>query len=370
MSSWIPSLFNPFNDDDDNPNPPEHSSPPKSPSAGARDDLSAVFRGVAAFLAPPPAAASSSGPSSSSETIEGIKSDLAEIQGTFRSGLSLISSKITSNLLQLQNQLNDGDGNDDVEREEDDDDDDEDGLGISEEVLDFVLKISRRPELWTDFPLSLPDDDFHLSNYQREHAANIDHLVPDFKTLRQKICSQMSKEKFWLIYFILLLPRLNEEDLKLLSTQQVAEARETLLKQLQSKNDEETSGNPVSSDAKDASAETVNPTKPRETVEESESESGHQPEAVETRASNDAKKQSQNEEDVSFSDLEDDEDDPSARRVSTSDKAWVQLDENSGSQAPKQNAGQNVSKDKESEGEDSNDWLTVDDTDFDNLGSV
>ncbi|KAL1531296.1 hypothetical protein AAHA92_33989 [Salvia divinorum] len=220
MSSWIPSLFNPFTDDDNNLNPPEHSSPPKSPTAGATDDLSAMFRGVAAFLAPPPAAASSSGPASSSETIEGIKSDLAEIQGTFRSGLSLISSKITSNLLQLQNQLNDGVVNDDVEEEEEDDDDGEDELGTSDEILEFVLKISRRPELWTDFPLSLPADDFQLSNYQREHVANIDHLVPDFETLRHKLCSQMSKEKFWLIYFILLLPRLNGEDLKLLSTPQ------------------------------------------------------------------------------------------------------------------------------------------------------
>ncbi|KAH6800020.1 hypothetical protein C2S52_000484 [Perilla frutescens var. hirtella] len=40
-----------------------------SPSSGAKDDLSAVFRGDAAFLAPPPAA-SLSGPSPSSETIE------------------------------------------------------------------------------------------------------------------------------------------------------------------------------------------------------------------------------------------------------------------------------------------------------------
>ncbi|XP_042047298.1 uncharacterized protein LOC121793367 [Salvia splendens] len=373
MSSWIPQLFNPFTDGDDNPNPPEHPPPQKSATAAARDDLSAVFRGVAAFLAPPPAAAasSSSEPASSSETIEGIKSDLAEIQGTFRSGLSLISSKISSNLLQLQNQLGDrDDGSDDAEEEE------EDGLGISDEILDFVSKISRRRELWTDFPLSLPDDDFHLSDYQREHAENIEHLVPDFETLRQIICTQMRTEKFWLIYFILLLPRLNDKDLKLLSTPQVAKARETLLKQLQNKNDQETAEGPASSDAKNTSTETVNPTKPGETVEEPEPESGHQPDAVETHLLTDAKEKSPNEDDVSFSDLEDDEDDDpsqklsSAPRASTSDKTWVQLDESSGSQGPKQNAGHGVSKDKDSEGEDSNDWLTVDDTDFDSLGAV
>lgn len=367
MSSWIPQLFNPFTDDD-NPTPtsPRPSSPPRSPSSGAKDDLSAVFRGVAAFLAPPPAP-TSPGPSSSSETIAGIKSDLAEIQGTFRSGLSLISSKITSNLLQLQNQLNDGDENDNVEEEEEDE-----GLGITDEILDFVLKISRRPELWTDFPLSLPDD-FQLSDYQREHAANIDHLVPEFETLRQKIGSQMSNGKFWLIYFILLLPRLNEEDLKLLSTPQVAEARETLLKKLHNKTDEETSENPgLSDDAKDASAETVNPTPQRKSIDETES--GDPSKEVDTRPFIDTQKQSLNEEDVSFSDLEDEDDDPSdkpsAPRGSTSDKAWVQLDESSGSQGAKQKADHNASKDKESEGEDSNDWLTVDDTDFDNLGAV
>lgn len=173
MSSWIPSLFNPFSDDD-NPKSPATSSSneptPRSPSSGAKDDLSAVFRGVASFLAPPQAVSVAA--PSSSETIAGIKNDLAEIQGSFRSGLSLISSRFTSNLLQFQNQLNDIDENNEVEEEEeDDDDDDEDGVGTDEEVLDFVWKISERPELWTDFPLSLPDGNFTKLNFV-EHVLN------------------------------------------------------------------------------------------------------------------------------------------------------------------------------------------------------
>ncbi|KAL8487730.1 hypothetical protein ACS0TY_024165 [Phlomoides rotata] len=63
----------------------------------------------------------------------------------------------------LQNQFNDGDEYEEVDEEE--------ALGLSEEVLDFVLKISRRPELWTDFPLSLPDDtriESDLSNKLRQ----------------------------------------------------------------------------------------------------------------------------------------------------------------------------------------------------------
>ncbi|PIN05927.1 hypothetical protein CDL12_21530 [Handroanthus impetiginosus] len=385
MSSWIPSLFNPFSDDDD-PSSPAPSSPskatPKSPSSGAKDDLSAVFRGVAAFLAPPQTA-SASGPSSSSESIEGIKHDLAEIQGSFRSGLSLLSSKLTSNFLQLKSQLNDGDENYEVEEEEEEEEE-EYAVGIDEEILDFVRKISGRPELWTDFPLSLPDD-FDLSDYQKEHAANIDHLVPEFVTLRQKIGSQISNGKFWLIYFILLLPRLNEEDMKLLSSPQVAEAREKLLNQLQNKTDgdKKTSGDTGSSDVtkessesatqqRNVSPETGNPTKQRDIV--NESKSAHLSEEVDqSHTSTDSQKQSENEDDVSFSDLEDDDNDldkQSGPKVSRSEKTWVQLNENSASKDAKRNTQQSASRDKESEGEESSDWLTVDDTDFDNLAAI
>lgn len=127
---------------------------------------------------------------------------------------------------------------------------------------------------------------------------------------------------------------------------QVTEARETLLKKLQNKTDQGTFEDPKPSDAKDA--------EDRKTVDQSES--SHRSEAAEP----------QNEEDVSFSDLEED-DDTSTHRTSTSDKAWVQLDEDTKSQGAKPKADHNSSKDKESEGED---WLTVDDTDFDNLGAM
>lgn len=175
---------------------------------------------------------------------------------------------------------------------------------------------------------------------------------------------------------------------KVISFRQVAEARETLLKKLQNKTDvdQETSENPESSDIndsgmgysmapsqnKDASAETVNLTKQSEIA--NETESGHQSEEVDTYPSIDTQKQSENEEDVSFSDLEDNDNDLSdklsAPKVSTSDKAWVQLNENSKSQGAEQKADQYALRDKESEGEDSNEWLTVDDTDFDNLAAI
>ncbi|KAG8372688.1 hypothetical protein BUALT_Bualt12G0092600 [Buddleja alternifolia] len=385
MSSWIPSLFNPFSDDEEDDDPMTSSSNqtiPKSPSSGAKEDLSTVFRGFAAFLAPP---------QQTTETITGMKNDLAEIQGSFRSGLSLISSKLTSNLLQFQTELENGEAEEEEEEDDDDDDDDESAVGIDEEAVDFVSKVSGRPELWTDFPLPLCDD-FDLSDYQREHAANIDHLVPEFVTLRLKICSQISEGKFWLIYFILLLPRLNEQDSKLLSTPQarlyligwwrglgvdgvtrldaleVIEARATLLNKLQNKTGgaKETSENPESSEStsqhEDLSAQTVNATKQRDIVNESES-------GLHSK-----------EEDVSFSDLEDDDDENGLSdklRVSNSEKIaqghdWVELDESFSSEGGKEKVDQSASasKDKESESEESNDWLTVDDTDFDNLAAV
>ncbi|XP_021276360.1 uncharacterized protein LOC110410808 isoform X2 [Herrania umbratica] len=221
------------------------SSPDNSPTnrnAGVKEDLSVLgetigrqLRGVAAFLAPPP----SSPPSVTaaereqqdqekeeeqeqpSDKLVGIRNDLAEIGGSFKSGLSLLSSnkavteisRFASGFLQLPSQDDHGQNDDD-----DDDDDDDDGVpGITEDVVAFVKEISNRPEFWTDFPLSLHND-FKMSEAQREHAENIEHLVPSFEDLKVNLHSHMGDERFWMIYFILLLPRLNEHDFELLST--------------------------------------------------------------------------------------------------------------------------------------------------------
>ena len=60
--------------------------------------------------------------------------------------------------------------------------------------------------------------DFSMSNAQREHASTVEQLVPGFGSLRARVCSSMSEEQFWMIYFLLLLPRLNADDFELLST--------------------------------------------------------------------------------------------------------------------------------------------------------
>ncbi|CAI9771875.1 unnamed protein product [Fraxinus pennsylvanica] len=139
MSSWFSSIFN------DNPLP--QPSSPTTPSAGVKEDLSTLFRYVIAFLAPPPAPDSNmiSGVRNDLEElplsplppnldmISGIKNDLAKIQGTLKLGLSLLSSKFTSNLLQYSREKK-KDSNDDNDLEEDG------AVGVTEEVVDFVKK--------------------------------------------------------------------------------------------------------------------------------------------------------------------------------------------------------------------------------------
>lgn len=144
--SW---LFKSLQSNDDSDSPPE---------TDRKDDLAAIgetigrqLRGVAAFLAPPPNTGQDSPPpadssSPSSQALQGIRNDLVEIGGSFKSMLSsnkAVSeiSKFASNLLQF-------------EKEEEE----EEGVaGITDEVVEFVEKISQRPQCWTDFPLSLDD---------------------------------------------------------------------------------------------------------------------------------------------------------------------------------------------------------------------
>ncbi|THF98005.1 hypothetical protein TEA_007554 [Camellia sinensis var. sinensis] len=71
-----------------------------------------------------------------------------------------------------------------------------------------------------------------MSDAQKEHASTVEDLVPNFAALRHQTCSSLSEEKFWMIYFILLLPRLHEHDAKLLSTPEIVEARQILLQKL------------------------------------------------------------------------------------------------------------------------------------------
>lgn len=174
MSSWLSlSLPNPFKSDHSQnpspPSPPDHAAAAAA-AAGVQADLSVLghtigrhLHGVAAFLAPPPPTSQPppEAAESPSQAILGIKNDLVEIGGSFKSSLSVLSStkavsgisRFATNLLRFEN-----DGVDEEEEEEEEEGEDGDEVaGVTDEVLDFVEEISSRPECWTDFPLSLDD---------------------------------------------------------------------------------------------------------------------------------------------------------------------------------------------------------------------
>lgn len=62
--------------------------------------------------------------------------------------------------------------------------------------------------------------DFRMSDAQKEHASAVEGIVPSVAALRANLGSYMGDDQFWMVYFILLLPRLNEHDFDILSTPQ------------------------------------------------------------------------------------------------------------------------------------------------------
>ncbi|XP_039051353.1 uncharacterized protein LOC120192679 [Hibiscus syriacus] len=366
---------------------PDHSR--TNHNGGVKDDLSVIgetigrqLRGVAAFLAPPPSPPSVTAAEQraeheeeelwSSDKLVGIRNDLAEIGGSFKGGLSLLSSnkavseisKFASSFLQFPDQ--DDRGGHDKDEDDDHDDDDDDGVpGITDEVIEFVKKISNRPELWTDFPLLL-NNDFKMSESQREHAENIEHLVLSFEALKFSLQYNMGEERFWMIYFILLLPRLNEHDFELLSTPEVVETRDALLQKLQNNKNAQTENSSL--DASEESGKFGGTVQENVSSEERVCEIVNAAEGLEITSGEDSAAQwveeadissgssvrvehnLEHEEDVSFSDLEDD-DNYHSNRVSLPkskqhDKApssgsndWVQLKKRPETRGDLQKAG-------------------------------
>lgn len=151
------------------------SSPERSPfgdsqgDPGIKDDVSGLLRGVANFLAPPPSSSAGDSADSTSKTLDGIRNDLVEIGGTFKSKLSLLSSnKVVTGISELASQLLHFEGpiaEDDREGDGGGYDSD-DGFvpGTTDEVVRFVREIAMRPECWTEFPSPL---DHGISNLFR-----------------------------------------------------------------------------------------------------------------------------------------------------------------------------------------------------------
>ncbi|PHU11346.1 hypothetical protein BC332_18276 [Capsicum chinense] len=380
MSSWFSlPLLNPFKSNDDDGaaaatatatavydgEKPSDSDPNFS---SIKEDFSAIsqtfthhLRGVASFLTPPSPPPSSTQSEQQSEKFIGIKSDLVEIGDSLKSSVSEIS-KLASNLLHFgDNEVNDREKNE-YDDEEEEEEEEEEIVGVTDDVVDFVSTISQRDQLWTDFPISLPSD-FSMSDSQKEHVASIVQFVPGLESLRQK----------------------------------VVEVRETLLQQLQSKKDSqpeaskdsetvdasekdvEISGQQVSESKLEEKniSETANASQDKDSLH---GEKRQEP-LDEEKTKNTTSYADKNEDDVSFSDLEDDDTDlsdrlqgskpPHRKKVSSSSESheWIQLNENSKAQGSQQKAGQSIHRDKDSEGDESSDWLTVDDIDSDSLAT-
>lgn len=187
MSWFVRSITNSLRlDDDDDENyesdntvnnlpkdsnqPHPQSDPPSPEQRGVKEDLSDLtqtltrqFWGVASFLAPPPQSPDPGRPdddpdresSDPAAGIEGIRSDIAEIGGKFKSGISKLStnigvsefSKIASSFLQLGEQQEGGGGYSGS------------AVGVTEEVVAFARDVAMHPETWMDFPLPEEDDD-------------------------------------------------------------------------------------------------------------------------------------------------------------------------------------------------------------------
>ncbi|GMH14854.1 hypothetical protein Nepgr_016695 [Nepenthes gracilis] len=162
---------------------------------GVKEDLSELSKaltrqlwGVASFLAPPPQISDRdqemlqqsdrldecSMSAAESAGIAGIRHDLSEIGGKFRTGISKLSNhkgvseftKIASNFLQFGRE----------ENESLEDYSQRGVVGVTEEVVLFARDIAVYPETWLDFPLPDEDDedDFDISDAQQEHALAIE----------------------------------------------------------------------------------------------------------------------------------------------------------------------------------------------------
>nr|GMC58607.1 serine-rich adhesin for platelets-like [Ipomoea batatas] len=316
MSSWLflPNPFNSEDNDDQNSSVADHT-------------ISTLFRSVAAFLAPPPTNSPSAAAATddngggtvevSSRAIAGMKHDLAEIGDRFKSSVSLLSSRFFKPK-----------EDDPVEEEE------IEMIGITEEVVDYVSTLSERPQLWTDFPISLPND-FEMSVNQREHVENIEQLVPTLGSLRQRI----------------------------------VEVKDTLMQQLQNKkargevSKHSNTQHSSLDNIKDGSLQGNN----NRTITSTEA-----PKAAEIEVSNAEKPKLlfKNEGAVSLSDVEDDDNDLPDRRSSASlgkkalssgeSHEWVHV-------GGKSKASSSVEKGSDSEG--SCEWLTIDDVDSDTMAT-
>uniref|UniRef100_A0A7N0ZQ63 BSD domain-containing protein n=1 Tax=Kalanchoe fedtschenkoi TaxID=63787 RepID=A0A7N0ZQ63_KALFE len=213
------------------------------PSRGVKEDLTELtqtltrqFWGVASFLAPPPPPPFPrlvAKPDTKVPDFEG-DGEGPELELDTDGGVVLRSScGVGEEAANLDSKA--------AEEEEEEEEEVWDVVGITEEVLTFARNIAMHPETWLDYPIEEEDDpdEFVMNTDQREHTYALEYLSPRLAALRIELCpAHMSEGYFWKVYFVLLHSRLEKQDAEILSTPQVMAARSLWMKELQKQTQE------------------------------------------------------------------------------------------------------------------------------------
>ncbi|OIV96392.1 hypothetical protein TanjilG_09819 [Lupinus angustifolius] len=208
----------------------KHHDQPLSPEEeedegrGVKEDLDEIKQtltrqlwGMASFLAPPP-------PSISNQS-----------EPDFDHSLSSLGEEEPVYNVAVSDQDPVEPGSDEIREPEMEEEEVVAVVGITDEVLTFAMNIAMHPETWLDFPIEEEDDtdDFEISDSQQEHAAAIERLAPSLAALRIELCPcHMSESYFWKVYFVLLHSRLHKQDAEILFTPQVMAARAMWMQEL------------------------------------------------------------------------------------------------------------------------------------------
>ncbi|KAI3808510.1 hypothetical protein L1987_24461 [Smallanthus sonchifolius] len=360
---------------------------PQSPQRGVNEDLSEItktltrqFWGVASLIAPLVHAGHFNERSEPSDpaAISGVRRDFAEIGGRFRSGITKLSNNI-NDFLQLESEDDDYDSTDG-------DGDGDDAVGVTDEIVAFASDIAIHPETWLSFPL-LEDEDFDLSDAQREHVLAVERLAPRLSALRIQLCpNYMSESSFWKIYFVLLHPRLERDAAEVLSTLKIVKARALLTHELKNRSysenmsDSKTKSPPFEVTAIETvkhpiqidDVQIVDKSVVQEESREGKDEDDWLKEESSETVTNRVTILIESNEDVSFSDLEEEDDDDDDGNIpihykkathasdsSTKDsRIWAQLNRSStDSRKDSDSLGQVSVRNYETK--ESNDWLDV-----------
>lgn len=169
--------------------------------------------------------------------VSGIRRDFAEIGGRFRSGISKLSNnidvseitKLASKVLQIEQ-----DGEVDVQAIGVTDE-------VLTFVRDITMHPETWLDFPLPEDVDDDEEDFELSDAQQEHALTVESLAPRLAALRIELCpGYMSESSFWKIYFVLLHPRLEPQAAELLSTPEIVKARASLTHGLKPHSNSET----------------------------------------------------------------------------------------------------------------------------------